>query len=192
MKKTNLVLLVTTLGVVGATNSVFAADGTITVNGKVIAPTCILTAQSGATNTNPNVTVTLDTVRTTDLAAVGSTAATKMFTVKVTASDGISACSTTPASTVTGILLSGTAGTDYDATATTLLKNKTAGVDGKVFVRILNDALTPIDFAKVFGTQEKSTGTGGVYTYSAQYFANATGVSAQTVTTSIGYTIQYN
>ena len=192
MKKTNLMLLITTLGVVGVTNSAFAADGTINVNGKVIAPTCILTAQSGASNTSSNVTVTLDTVRTTDLPNVGSVAGTKTFTVKVTASDG-TACSTTPTSTVTGILLNGTAGTDYDTTNTTLLKNKTAGADGKVFVRILNDASTPIDFAKTFASQEKSAANASeTYTYQAQYYANQTGVTAQTVTTSIGYTVQYN
>lgn len=193
MKKTKLMLLVAAIGMAGIINSALAADGIINVNGKVIAPTCILTAQSGSTSSAANVTVVLDTIRTTDLPTTGSVAATKAFTVKVTGSDGSSVCSTTPASTITGILLSGTSGTDYDATTTTLLKNKALGADNKVFVRILkDDGVTAIDFAKPFLTQEKSTGTGSVYSYSAQYFANATGVAAQTVTTNIGYTIQYN
>lgn len=193
MKK-KLVLLVAALGVVGTTNSVFAADGNINVNGKVIAPTCILTAQSGGTSNAANVTVTLDTVRTTDLAAAGSTAAKKLFTVKVTAADGVTTCSPSLASTITGVSLNGTSGTDYDATTTTLLKNKAVGNDGKVFVRILkDDGVTPIDFSKSFTTQERSTSdASGIYTYSAQYYANASGAAAQNVNTSIGYTIQYN
>lgn len=57
MKKMNSMLLVTALSMVGITNSAFAEDGVITINGKVINGTCTLTGSAGATGTANNVAV---------------------------------------------------------------------------------------------------------------------------------------
>lgn len=199
MKKLNLALLATTLYVAGATTSVFAADGTITVNGKVVTSTCTLTGTTGATGTGSNVAVTLDTVRNDTFTAVGSTQGQKNFTLSVTTSGG-AACDAVTIGGIKNITLSGTAGTDYDSNNKTYLINQdsTAPSARDVYVQILNtDLTTPIDFSltKQLGSPT-ITGTGintvGTYTLAARYISNKASPSAQTVLAKINYTLVYN
>ena len=132
-------LLVTALSVVGITNSAFAADGVITINGKVINGTCTLTGSAGATGTANNVTVQLDTVRNTAFGAANSTTGEKDFTLTVT--DGVGGtCDALTVGAVKNITLSGTAGTNYDVTNTSWLINTdtSAPTTKDVFVQILN------------------------------------------------------
>jgi major type 1 subunit fimbrin (pilin) len=191
MKKMNLMLLVTALGLVGMTNSAVAADGTITINGKVINGTCTLTGSAGATGTGTGVTVQLDTVRNTAFAAASSTTGEKNFTLTVTDGTG-GTCDALTVGAVKNITLSGTSGTNYVATNPSWLINTDASAptNKDVFVQILNvDGTTPIDFSL---TRQLSASTTGAYALKARYISNKASPASQTVKTSINYTLEYN
>ncbi len=193
MKKTNLMLLVTAIGIVGITSSAFAADGVITINGKVINGTCTLTGSAGATGTANNVTVQLDTVRNTAFGAANSTTGEKDFTLTVT--DGVGGtCDALTVGAVKNITLSGTAGTNYDVTNTSWLINTdtSAPATKDVFVQILNTGgTTPVDFSltRQLGVP---TATASAYALKARYISNKASPASQTVKTSINYTLEYN
>lgn len=189
MKKMNSMLLVTALSVVGITNSAFAADGVITINGKVINGTCTLTGSAGATGTANNVTVQLDTVRNTAFGAANSTTGEKDFTLTVT--DGVGGtCDALTVGAVKNITLSGTAGTNYDVTNTSWLINTdtSAPATKDVFVQIL-DGTTPVDFSL---TRQLGVPTASAYALKARYISNKASPASQTVKTSINYTLEYN
>ena len=193
MKKTNLMLLVTAIGIVGITSSAFAADGVITINGKVINGTCTLTGSAGATGTANNVAVQLDTVRNTAFTAANSTTGTKDFTLTVTDETGVAgSCDALTIGAIKNITLSGTADTNYDSTNKSWLINTdtSAPMTKDVFVQILNvDGTTPIDFSL---TRQLSAPTAGAYALKAQYISNKASPASQTVKTSINYTLEYN
>ena len=194
MKKTNLMLLVAAIGMVGITNSAFAApDGLITINGKVINGTCTLTGSGAATGTGNNVAVQLDTVRNTAFTAANSTTGTKDFTLTVTDETGLAgSCDALTIGAIKNITLSGTAGTNYDSINKSWLINTdtSAPTPKDVFVQILNvDGTTPIDFSL---TRQLSAPTAGAYALKAQYISNKASPASQTVKTSINYTLEYN
>lgn len=191
MKKTNLMLLVAAIGMVGITNSAFAAaDGIITINGKVINGTCTLTGSAGATGTANNVAVQLDTVRNTAFGDVDSTTGEKSFTLTVTDSSG-GTCDALTVGAVKNITLSGTAGTNYDATNKSWLINTdtSAPATKDVFVQILTDGTKPVDFSS---TKQLGTPTSSAYALKARYISNKASPASQTVKTSINYTLEYN
>lgn len=193
MKKMNSMLLVTALSMVGITNSAFAEDGVITINGKVINGTCTLTGSAGATGTANNVAVQLDTVRNTAFTAANSTTGTKDFTLTVTDETGVAgSCDALTIGAIKNITLSGTADTNYDSTNKSWLINTdtSAPTTKDVFVQILNvDGTTPIDFSL---TRQLSAPTAGAYALKAQYISNKASPASQTVKTSINYTLEYN
>lgn len=192
MKKMNSMLLVTALSMVGITNSAFAEDGVITINGKVINGTCTLTGSAGATGTANNVAVQLDTVRNTAFTAANSTTGTKDFTLTVTGETGVAgSCDALTIGAIKNITLSGTADTNYDSTNKSWLINTdtSAPTTKDVFVQILNVDGTPIDFSL---TRQLSAPTAGAYALKAQYISNKASPASQTVKTSINYTLEYN
>ena len=192
MKKMNSMLLVTALSMVGITNSAFAEDGVITINGKVINGTCTLTGSAGATGTANNVAVQLDTVRNTAFTAANSTTGTKDFTLTVTDGTGVGSCDALTIGAIKNITLSGTAGTNYVSTNKSWLINTdtSAPTTKDVFVQILNvDGTTPIDFSL---TRQLSASTTGAYALKARYISNKASPAPQTVKTSINYTLEYN
>lgn len=192
MKKMNSMLLVTALSMVGITNSAFAEDGVITINGKVINGTCTLTGSAGATGTANNVAVQLDTVRNTAFTAANSTTGTKDFTLTVTGETGVAgSCDALTIGAIKNITLSGTADTNYDSTNKSWLINTdtSAPMTKDVFVQILNVDGTPIDFSL---TRQLSAPTAGAYALKAQYISNKASPASQTVKTSINYTLEYN
>lgn len=191
MKKMNSMLLVTALSMVGITNSAFAEDGVITINGKVINGTCTLTGSAGATGTANNVAVQLDTVRNTAFTAANSTTGTKDFTLTVTGETGVGSCDALTIGAIKNITLSGTADTNYDSTNKSWLINTdtSAPMTKDVFVQILNVDGTPIDFSL---TRQLSAPTAGAYALKAQYISNKASPASQTVKTSINYTLEYN
>ena len=192
MKKTNLVLLIATLGVVGTANTAFATDGVITVNGKVITSTCALTGSAGATGTASSVTVQLDTVPNSAFTAANSTTGTKDFTVSLTNSAGTAACDAVTIAGLKAITLSGTSGTNYDATSKSYLINTdtTAPATKDVYVQILNlDGVAPVDFSL---TKQITATATGVFPLKARYISKIATPVAQTVKTSINYVLEYN
>lgn len=190
MKKTNLVLLIAALSVVGTANTAFATDGVITVNGKVITSTCALTGSAGATGTASSVTVQLDTVPNSAFTAANSTTGTKDFTVSLTNSAGTAACDAVTIAGLKAITLSGTSGTNYDATSKSYLINTdtTAPATKDVYVQILDGSL-PVDFSL---TKQIAATATGVFPLKARYISKIATPAAQTVKTSINYVLEYN
>lgn len=192
MKKTNLVLLIATLGVVGTTNTAFATDGVINVNGKVITSTCTLSGSGGAASGTKDVTVQLDTVLNSAFGAVNSNTGTKDFTVSLRNSDGSAMCDAVSIGGLKAITLTGTSGTNYDATTKSYLINTdtTAPATKDVYVQILNlDGSTPVDFSLT--KQIPATPTGS-FPLKARYISKIANPVAQTVRTSINYVLEYN
>ena len=164
----------------------------INVNGKVITSTCTLSGSAGAASGTNNVTVQLDTVPNSAFTAANSNTGTKDFTVALTNSAGTAACDAVTLAGLKAITLSGTSGTNYDATNKSYLINTdtTAPATKDVYVQILNlDGSTPIDFAS---SKQILAQPGGVYLLKARYFSKIVNPAAQTVKTSINYVLEYN
>nr|WP_181716730.1 type 1 fimbrial protein [Psychrobacter sp.]QJS05751.1 pilus assembly protein, pilin FimA, ferrous iron transporter B [Psychrobacter sp.] len=175
MKKTLLALPLLLL----ATSSVFAADGTITINGQVTDKTCTVNA-----GTTKDFTVTLPTVSQSVLAVAGNTAGRTPFTINLTGCTAGSKVATyfEPGATV-----------DFN---TGRLNNAT-GTATNVQVQLLgsNNTAIPVLAAGAGGLQTSSQlvavadGSANL-NYYAEYYA--TGASTPgTVATTVKYTIIY-
>lgn len=189
MKKTKLMLLAAAISMVGITNSAFAADGLITVTGKVINGTCTLkgSGDTGITNVN----VQLDTVRNTAFTAPNATTGEKTFTLTITDGSG-GTCDALTVGAVKNITLSGSAGTNFDSTNKSWLINTDASAPATkdVYVQILNtDGTTPVDFSS---SRQLGVPANGAYALKARYISNKASPASQTIKTSINYTLEYN
>ena len=146
MKKLNLALLTITLSAVGATTSVFAADGTITINGRVITSTCTLTGSGTGGTGKQNVTVTLPTVLNSAFTANSAVQATN-FTLSLTNDAGSAACDAVTIAGLKGITLGGpTNSAQYVAGDTTRLVNTVPGSTVNTQLKLASVS-SPIDFA---------------------------------------------
>lgn len=159
-----------------ASQQAFAADGQITFTGTIQASTCAINGGTGA-----NFTVALPTVSTSTLNAAGAAAGRTPFQILLS---GCSATTPVHAYFEQGANV-GTAGR---------LKTSLTNLD----IRLVNaDGLTAIDTSAADGSQSSSSvttdGTGAAtLKYFAEYYANATGIAAGAVTSSVLYTIKYN
>jgi len=163
--------------------SAFAADGTITFNGKITDTTCTISVDGG----NKDATVTLPTVSASTLAAIGATAGATPFTIS------LSNCSGTSLTTASTYF---EPGAYVDSTTGRLNIDSTAeDAATLVQVQLLNADRNPI----IAGTSvsngqndipvDISSGS-GTLNYFAQYYA--TGAStAGSVTTQVDYTMVY-
>ena len=157
-------------------SSAFAADGTITINGKVTDNTCVVTTPQGK-----NLTVTLPTVSKLSLASPGATAGRTPFTL------GLTGCQ------------AGDVGTYFEPGATVdfatgLLNN--AGSATNVKVQLVGDNNLPIRVLagpqqanSQFVTVANADGSADL-NYYAEYYATGAATSGD-VTTSVQYTITY-
>lgn len=195
MKKLNLALLTITLSAVGATTSVFATDGTITINGRVITSTCTLTGSGTAGAGTQNVTVTLPTVPNSVFAAANSTAQATDFSLSLKDSTGAAACDAVTIAGLQGITLGGpTNAGQYVSGGTTRLVNTASGA-ATVNVQLkLASVTTPIDFAltKQLTNNNATSLTSGIWNMQAQYFSPAATPAAQQVTSVVNYILNYN
>ncbi|HGA3108485.1 TPA: fimbrial protein [Enterobacter hormaechei] len=160
-----------------------AADGTITINGKITDTTCNISVDGG----EKNATVTLPTVSASSLTAAGVTAGATPFSIS------LSDCSGTSLNTATtyfepGAYVDSTTGRlNIDKTATDAATN--------VQVELLNADMKSINVgaSTVQGQNDipvDISGGNGTLNYFAQY--HATGVStAGSVTTQVDYTMTY-
>ena len=176
MKKTLLAIPLLVL----ATSSVFAADGTITINGQVTDKTCTVNA-----GTTKDFTVTLPTVSKSVLAVAGATAGRTPFTINLTECTAGSKVATyfEPGSTVdfnTGRLINA------------------SGTATNVQVQLLgssNEVIPVLAGAATGGVQANSqvvavTNGSADLNYYAEYYA--TGASTPgSVATTVKYTIIY-
>mgnify|MGYP000325995173 FL=1 len=194
MKKLNLALLTITLSAVGATTSVFAADGTITINGRVITSTCTLTGSGTGGTGKQNVTVTLPTVLNSAFTANSAVQATN-FTLSLTNDAGSAACDAVTIAGLKGITLGGpTNAGQYVSGGTTQLVNTASGA-ATVNVQLkLALETTPIDFAstnQLTNINATST-TSGIWNMQAQYYSTTATPAAQQVTSVVNYILNYN
>ena len=196
MKKLNLALLTITLSAVGATTSVFATDGTITINGRVITSTCTLAGSgTGGTGTGTqNVTVTLPTVSNSVFTAANSTAQATNFTLSLTNSAGTAACDAVTIAGLKGITLGGpTNSAQYVAGDTTRLVNTVADSTVNTQLKLASVSL-PIDFASTnqLTNINATSPTSGIWNMQAQYFSPTATPAAQQVTSVVNYILNYN
>lgn len=185
-----------------ACTNTFAVDGTITVNGVVTDSTCTLTGTGPGASGAKNIVVNLDTVPNSTFTTANQSAATKSFDLQIKNGAGTGGCDAATNKALKGLFLETAAAADYDATDKTALVNKAAGASttNPVFVQILTDSDTPVDYSQAWGTQAKSAITGlaadgtGIATmgYKARYFTKTGTVDAQNVTATVNYTLQYN
>ncbi|MGR2679644.1 fimbrial protein [Chromobacterium haemolyticum] len=151
-----------------------AADGTITINGNIVANTCTINSTGGA-----SFTVTLPTVGVSSLATAGQTAGSTPFSIN------LSNCPATLKNAVTHFEI----GPTVDA-ATGNLKN--AGAATNVEVQLLNNTLQAINLANNTNSQivPISSGT-ATLNYYAQYIATGGAAGAGAVNTSVQYSMTY-
>ena len=194
MKKLNLALLTITLSAVGATTSVFAADGTITINGRVITSTCTLTAGgTGVGSGRQDVIVTLPTVLNSAFTANSAVQATN-FTLSLTNDAGSAACDAVTIAGLKGITLGGpTNAGQYVSGGTTQLVNTVPGSTVNVQLELASVS-TPIDFALTnqLTNSNATSPTSGIWNMQAQYFSPTPTPAAQQVTSVVNYILNYN
>ncbi|HHD7462690.1 TPA: fimbrial protein [Klebsiella oxytoca] len=163
--------------------SVFAADGTITINGKITDTTCTISVDGGSNDA----TVTLPTVSASSLAATGQTAGATPFTIS------LSGCSGTSLNTASTYFEPGA----YVDSSTGRLNIDTTASDAatNVQVELLNaDMNAIVAGASVANGQNDvpvdiSSGS-GTLNYFAQYYATDAS-TAGSVTTQVDYTMTY-
>lgn len=179
MRMNKLSMLIASAGILVA-QSVFAADGTITINGKITDTTCTV-----AVNGSANGTVTLPTVSFTTLATTGSTAGTTPFGIDLTNCSG---------TTVGNAYAYFEAGSMVD-TATGHL-NTTGGTNTQIQLLDKNNAVIAVGSAAQMTSPVSEDISSGLATlnYSARYYAPGANnsVAAGNVSTQVNYTIIYD
>ncbi|MCS4299497.1 type 1 fimbrial protein [Acinetobacter sp. RIT698] len=181
-------------------SSVFAVDGTITVNGVVTDQTCTLQGYNNATGLQ-DITVKILTVPKSSFSPTDpSSSVQNTFTLQLTNASGTGKCDAATSKALQGIHLSAISATDLDAADKTLLINKSldASTTNPVFFRIFNYAGVLVDFSAPWGTQARSpvtpdiTGYKRFISYTAQYFTKTGVVDAQNAHAIVNYTMHYN
>lgn len=153
-----------------------AVDGTITINGQVIAQTCKV--DNNGIGAQDSVTVHLPSVLAPALSAPGSVAGTTPFSIAISGCD--SALQTVQTSF---------SGVNIDSTTGALLN--TASSNG-VEVRLLDDGANPIALSNNYTAPAVSLhGGGATLQYAAQYYAKQGNVTAGQVSTSVAFTLSY-
>ncbi|SSV49943.1 thin pilus major pilin AcuA [Acinetobacter baumannii] len=192
MKKLNLALLATILCAAGTTTSVFATDGTITINGRVITSTCTLSGSGAAGSGTQNVNVILPTVPNSAFAAANSTAQATNFNLSLTNSAGTAACDAVTIAGLQGITLGGpTNASQYVSGSTTRLVNTVSGSTVNVQLKLAS-VTTPIDFALTNQLTNSNATTSGIWNVQAQYFSPTATPAAQQVNSVVNYILNYN
>jgi type 1 fimbria pilin len=198
MKKLSLATL-STLALTLPCTSVFAVDGTITVNGVVTDQTCTLQGGGAATGLK-DLTINLPAVPKSMFNAnfeIGST----NIRLYLSNAEGTGDCDAATSKAFKGIHLSVTSPTnDLDATDKTLLVNRAIGKGGAsatnpIFIRIYTDSDRAVDFSASWGAQAKSPVQSDVsVTYRVMYFSRLIGrlLVAQNVNAIVNYTMHYN
>ncbi|KGI78996.1 fimbrial protein [Oleiagrimonas soli] len=156
-------------------------DGTITINGKVIAQTCQV--DGNGLGTADNKVVNLPDVLTTALASTGDTAGDTSFQISVTGCDA--SLSTVQAYFSGGDVNSGNGRLDNSAT----------GAAGNVQVQLLNGSDNPMDLSGADASAQSSqqvalSGGAATLSYKARYYATGAS-SAGAVKSTVDFTLIY-
>lgn len=180
LKPALLAVAIAAVGSIALAPTAFAADGTITFNGKVLSSTCTVSNASGG-----NVAVTLPDVPFSTFTGAGSNAGLTPFSLNLTG------CPTTPSGVSVGAAFSGA---NIDAT-TGAIKNTSGANFSNVEVQLTNSSGTAINLSSNPNPVSASISGSGTATlnYEAQYYQpTATAVTPGTVTASVMYTLTYN
>ncbi|HEH8398677.1 TPA: type 1 fimbrial protein [Pseudomonas aeruginosa] len=157
----------------------FAADGTLTINGKITAQTCTISGNGGG----KDFTVTLPTISNSALPAVGATAGRTPFNI------ALSAC--TPNSG--NVLVYFEPGSNASS-STGNLHNTATGGAANVQVSLLNGDMTKINMNNGQATQNSKpvalTNGAATLNYYAQYVSTGA-VTAGDVTAVSMYSVVY-
>ncbi|MEJ5139374.1 MULTISPECIES: fimbrial protein [Acinetobacter] len=178
-------------------SSVFAVDGTITVNGVVTDQTCTLKGDGGFATGLKDITVDLGTMPKSKFTPTLPDPRKHGFTLYLTNAAGTGACDVATTKAFQGIHLSAISANDLDATDKTLLVNKAidASTINPIFIQI-SSINGVVDFSAPWGVQAKSP----IYTLGDETYlqydavpASKTGiVDAQNYTATINYIMHYN
>lgn len=190
MKKTLLsTMMAASLGLLLATQAAAASDGTITFNGKITDTTCTVTGGAGTDGAAQDITVKLNPVSTTALAADGQRAGDTPFSLIVGGS-GQTGCAN---GKVVSLRFETAQSTQINA-ATGNLKNSTAaGMATLVEVGLLNDQKQPINmYTSANSTQATIANNTATLPYFAQYVATGGASTAGDVNTNVVYSLTYN
>ena len=166
-----------------AATSAIAADGTITINGKITDTTCTISV-NGGTN---SATITLPTVSASTLAAAGATAGATPFNIS------LGGCSGTALATASTYF---EPGAYVDSQSGRLnIDSGVADAASNVQVQLLNSARNPIVAGASVANGQNDvpvdiSGGSGTLNYFAQYYATGA-ANAGTVTTQVDYTMVY-
>ena len=203
MKKLTLATL-STLAFTLASTSVFALDGTITVNGVVTDQTCVLQAApvgDNATSGLKDLTVSMFSIPKSSFTTNPMSGGHSMLLFLKNA-EGTANCDVATTQAFKGIHLSVTSPTtDLDETDKTLLVNKITAADGvptknPVFIAMFASNGKAVNFSEPWGTQVKSliyNFNGDTYLiYGLAYISKTGVVDAQNYTATVNYTMHYN
>ena len=200
MKKLTLATL-STLALTLPFTSVFALDGTITVNGVVTDGSCTLQGDAFATGLK-DMTVNLGTWPKSGFTPTHPIPVWLGINMYLTNADGTANCDAATTQAFKGIHLSVTSpNEDLDATDKTLLVNKATGPGGTsaknpVFIQINTDGGSVVDLSASWGTQAKSSiltfGNKIYLKYFVALVSKTWVVDAQNVTATVNYTMHYN
>lgn len=192
-----LVLILSATALSSTAINAFAADGTITIIGKVVDETCILTGGSNTDGKGKDITVTLDTVKKSVFSDTAKVAGNKAFDLQLSSAGGTEACDAVTNSGFKGIHITTAASTDHTVSGTEL-NNKagTASTSNPVYIQLLTDEKALVNYTQAWNSQAVSkivTKEGKpTLTYQAQYFTETGTVDPQDVQAVVNYTLQYN
>ena len=167
------------------TQNALASDGTITINGKITAQTCVINGNGSGVG---SFTLTLPTISTSALNAVGVTAGHTGFNI------GLSACGATPLAVHTYFEAAST----VDSLTGRLFNSGTAGANVEVAIENANRSAIAVGapdgsgagLQNAVGTTTSAAGT-ATMNYIAAYYANALPISAGLVASTVTYSIVY-
>ncbi|MFW1746344.1 fimbrial protein [Acinetobacter guillouiae] len=198
-------LILTTLSTLALTltcSSVFAVDGTITVNGVITDQTCTLQGDGGYATGSKDIVLPLGIVPKSWFTPTLPVPMRYGFTLQLTNAAGTGHCDVATSKAFKGIHLSTISPDDLDTEDKTLLVNQATGAGGAskahpIFLKMLTENSRPVDFSAAWGTQEKSlvriSADGETFVHYIVAVASKTGiVDAQNFTTKINYTLHYN
>ncbi len=158
-------------------STAFAADGTISVTGFVVANTCKVEAGGTA---GGNTSVALDKVSTATLATAGDTAGFKSFSIKLTGCEAA----------LTGQVKAG-----FEVGATTDIASGrliTQGVAQNVQLQLRNEDNSVIKVGDNSTVKGASVVSGGAtLNYLVGYYAAKAGVTAGALSSSVTYSVIY-
>jgi major type 1 subunit fimbrin (pilin) len=180
-----LITITGAIALAGLVSHAYAADGTINFAGNVSNVTCTIAAAGG----NTSGTVTLPTVTQSALKAVGDTAGTTQFSIK------LSSCVGTPAPTKAAAWFE--TGSEVNAAGRVITTIGGTPTDALTIALYNMGSATPIVIGQGDGSLGSSgasfdiTSGGATLNYQAKYYAEKVGVTAGAVIGKVNYTIQY-